>query len=159
MVVFLTKLETTTCLSRPPHTYAPIWGGRTPESLTPDVPATPSPKAPDETSQICAHGIFHILHSAHCQPVALRVVPGTLLNLDSHTCQLQRCRCGFLQGQDSRLIVRPDEDLCKPLLDTSFLSSAFAYSPAPLVGTMAAPIHRSRSHLLTKIGAPAVSCS
>ena len=44
VVVALTKLETTTCVSRPPHTYAPYWGGRTPGSRTPGVPATPSPR-------------------------------------------------------------------------------------------------------------------
>ena len=45
----------------------------------------------------------------------------------------------------------------KPLQVTSFLSSATAYSSAPFVGTMAAPIQRPRSHLLTKIGATAIS--
>ena len=43
----------------------------------------------------------------------------------------------------------------KPMHITSFLSSATAYSSAPFVGTVAAPIQRSRSHSLTKIGAPA----
>ena len=49
-------------------------------------------KASEEASQIRSHGIFHILHSALCQPVALRVVQRTPLNLDIHTCQFQRCR-------------------------------------------------------------------
>ena len=78
-------------------------------------------EAPDETSQIRSHSISNVLHSALWQPVALRVVQGTLLDLDSHTCQLQRRRCGFFQGQDSPLMVRPDVNFCKAT--TSFLCS------------------------------------
>ena len=65
-------------------------------------------EAPVETSQIRSHSIFHIQHSALCQPVALRAVHGSLLHLDSHTWQLQRSCCGLLEG---RFVV--DENLCK----------------------------------------------
>ena len=51
--------------------------------------------------------------SALRQTVALRVVQGTPLDLECHACQLQRCHCRLLQGQNRRLVVRPDENLCQ----------------------------------------------
>ena len=93
----------------------------------------------------------HPLHLSQCfLPIrfANRTVHSSVL---THL-QFQRCRDPFRQNR--RLVVRPDENHCEATAHHIVLEFSNRIL-GPFVGTMAAPIQRSRLHLLTS----AASCS
>ena len=108
-------------------------------------------KASDEAMQIRSHGILRIFHSALCQYVANRSVHSPQSHLPISTLSLPT---PSRPKSPARY-----ENLCEATANHTVLEFRSRMLVCTVVGTMAAPIQRSRLHLLTKIGAPATSCS